>query len=137
MKNYISILMVGISLMCCTENEEVTYRADAELSPYVDKFFSEADEHGVSLEKNLVAKLGDAQAVVNYTIDNDQKILIYDKDAFNQHSNVQRQAYVCFTLGKVFLGRSYEAKPGTFMNAIPAYNPADEEAMFDELFSNE
>jgi hypothetical protein len=134
MRIIIAFLILGFSLVNCTEDETVTYTPDAALTPYVEKFFTEAEEHGVSLERNLISKVGQCQAVTDFKTEGDQKILIYNESAFNRHSDVQRQAHVCFILGKALLGRSYEEKAGSFMNGIPAYNPADEQAMFDELF---
>jgi uncharacterized protein YfaS (alpha-2-macroglobulin family) len=103
MRKIIAFVILGFSLMNCTE-DEVIHQTDAALTPYVEKFFTEAEEHGVSLERNLISKVGYCQGVTNYTSNGDQKILIYNESSFLQQSDVQRQAYVCFTLGKALLG---------------------------------
>jgi ribosomal protein L17 len=71
MKHYIILAVVALSLMSCDE-DEITYTSDVELQPYIEKFFTEAEEHGVTLEKNLVARLGYIQGVANYLSDGDK-----------------------------------------------------------------
>jgi hypothetical protein len=134
MKKVIVFLILGFSLVSCSEDDAVTFNTDPALTPYVEKFFTEAEEHGVSLERNLIAKLGYIQGITQSYKGGDQNFLTYKEEQFNMHSDIQRQAFVCFELGKLFLGRSYEDKPGTFMRLFTVYDPADEEAMFDELF---
>lgn len=133
MKKYLLIFLAALG--ACQEENSTIYSVDPALSPYVDTFYAEAAERGVIPPRNLIAEFKGIQAGVEVDMRGDQNYLFVHPTTFERMGAGALEVQIYSRLGGLFLKRS-TSEDYSFMNPdiYAAYNPADKEALFDELF---
>lgn len=117
----LTIAIVLLMAFACTDENEIVYSVDPALESYVDTFYQEASERGLTLPKNLIAEVSfKAQAIANGSIDRGQKY-VYVSESIPMNSGMER--YIFNALGEVFVH-----------NKVTVSGVYDREAFFNELF---
>jgi hypothetical protein len=129
-------------LLSACEEKEVERSIASELSPYIEQFYNEAAERNVSLPTGLVAIIEQGQSAVTTDQSGDQYTIKYSPTIFARQNDLQRQAMINFTLGKLMLKRNNvsddkNAEQYSFMNIMLGDNwdVNDSETLYNELFS--
>lgn len=127
MKNYILPIVLFCTVMSCEEENSTRYSIDPQLAQYVDVFYGEASERGVTIPRNLVAELSahGVQGISKSEVSHDQYYLYFNETMFTNFKAAglesQIEANVFVRLTEVFMKRN-----------IP-YQPS-KEAYFDAVF---
>lgn len=127
MKKYLFIILAALG--ACQEENKTIYSVDPTLSPYVDTFYTEASERGVTIPQNLIAEFKPVQAIAKGETRQDQNYLYVDKAMFDGFNETQREAQIVYQLAGIFF---HEPEPGLVGLTIP-YN---REAAFDSFVDN-
>jgi hypothetical protein len=144
MKYSILILTAASFFFSCSEDNNVQFTITPELTSYVDAFYSEASLRNVNPPKNnLIAQIGQCQAITDLSKDDEQWILTFDKEHFENYSSAKIEAIVFHELGKIILGREIikttlanDPNPISIMNPYYkfGYKVEQRAALLDELF---
>ena len=138
MKKYIFSLLIA-SLVACEDNSDPIFQVESELRPYVDVFYAEAAERGVTIERNLVARLADyeVQGIAKTDKRGGQRHLLVDRAVFNSMKAAgaehEIEALVVYQLAGSFLGRPLQEivdLENIERGIFPEY---DRESTFDAL----
>jgi hypothetical protein len=148
MKPLIGLLLL-ISIAGC-DSDEPNYSVSAELQPYVDSFFAEAEARDKDIpQNNLHAYLDPGcQSVLIMERDGDQWIMKFNKGMFEYYATSEAtqhhiEALVFHELGKTLLQRPMEGienlnpAPFTLMNPyykIAGFKSSEREVLLNELF---
>lgn len=131
------VTVLTVFVISCTEENEIRYSVDPALSTYVETFYAEAAERGVTIPKNLVATLSaNVQGISKADIDMEQNRLIFNEVLISTMPTSLVEAHVYYRLGGLFLKKNI-SEGVSFMNPdymFTPYNPVNKEAMFDALF---
>lgn len=138
MKNNILFpIILIISLSACQEDNETIYAVDPQIGPFVETFYAEASERGITVPKNLVAEFKDIQGISETQVNQGQNHLYIKELLFNTIDDRQVEAHIYYRLGAMLL-RKENSDGISFMNPaymFEPYNPVNKEAMFDNLFN--
>jgi hypothetical protein len=99
------LITLALALASCSD-DDTQFTVTPELKPVIDSFFAEAAARGKDLPKvNLIAQLGQVQAVIDVSKDGDQWVLTLDQDFYNYYTAGQLEAIIFHELGKIVLKR--------------------------------
>lgn len=128
MRNYLCLFILA-ALGACQEENEVIYSVDPALAQYVETFYSEAAERGVTIPKNLVAEFGEVQAIAKGETTHGQNYLSVSKAMFDGFNDSQREAQIVYQLAGIFF---HVSEPGL----IGLSSPYNRETAFDSFVDN-
>lgn len=139
MKHVILILLV---VLCACSHNDTVYSVSPELEPYVTSFYNEASLRGKDIPKiNLIAELGQCQAVIDVSKDGNQWMLKLDPDFYQYYTKGQIEAIIFHELGKIILKREIisgplSPTPLSIMNPYYKFGEygAKRTPLLDELF---
>ncbi len=148
MKNLLTSFLLIITLSSCHFDPTIEYRVDPELTPYVEKFFSEGQKRGIILEReNLVVIIYDGlEKDENVwglsTKEGKQRVILIDKDYFEfnrDNGNPLRNESIIFhELGHAILGRGHCTGGDSIMDITSCfytYCYTGDVGIIDELFT--
>src|SRR5690349_6756173 len=107
MKKSILFFALFATILACKEENEIRYSVTPELAPYVETFYAETAERGVTIPKNLVAELKSAQGITSGQTIEGQNYLYFNPVIFAEHKRLgmenQIEAYVVARMAAIFL----------------------------------
>lgn len=79
-----ALIIIALTLFSCSEFDYSNeYRIDPRLSCYVDKFFKEANEHGINIYKeNLIVSIEPVNSAGVSRVQGSQRIIIISNNAY-------------------------------------------------------
>jgi hypothetical protein len=121
MKKYL-LVIVALVAFSCGEEHETTFSVQSELDSYVTRFYDEAEAHGVSIPRNLVAEISDkAQSVARCTTLESQNYLYVNPSIAD---GTLREAYIYKELTALFMKRTVQFSSSTNANRAAEFNEA-------------
>lgn len=125
MKNLPFFIFISFLQSCSLNSfdQQVEYRVDPLLKPYVDLFYEEADKRGIELQRvNLYMKLDSRNKVVDpfrsgaSFIQGSQKTVLIDTYSFETNTDVQNEVLIFHELGHTLLNKSHDDSEIGIMN---------------------
>lgn len=148
MKNLPFFIFIGFLQSCSLNSfdQDIEYRVNPELKPYVDLFYEEAEKRGIKLQRvNLYMNLDSSDKVVNpfksgaSFIQGSQKTVLIDTYSFQTNTDIQNEVLVFHELGHTLLNKSHDDSGIGIMNTYLISNDSiykkNRDAFLKHLFT--